>query len=177
MLVLLPDRLQHFIHKHFEGRVLCIREAVFEREHASRMIICTYICALLLRSHLRKPSWKYIMHIVCHSMWHVSYQLQLLPTYTHTQTKACLLVNWKSGKIHRGSCTGRFYTCANPICVLCCHTVCSTSRMKFPVFWFFDRPVFANIKFDTNIGITESGSEMAYSICCRSTDGKVLLTA
>jgi len=60
---------------------------------------------------------------------------------------------------------------------VCCHTVYSTSCMKFPVFWFFDRPVFTNIKLDTNIGITESGSEMAYSICCRSMDGKVLLTA
>jgi len=37
--------------------------------------------------------------------------------------------------------------------------------------------VFTNINFDTNIGITESGSEMAYSICWRSMDMKMLLTA
>jgi len=30
--------------------------------------------------------------------------------HTYAQTKACLVVNWKSGKVHCGSCTGRFYT-------------------------------------------------------------------
>lgn len=76
--------------------------------------------------------------------------------HTHAQTKACLVVNWKSGKVHCGSCTGRFYTCTNPICMLCCHTVYSPSRMKFPVFWSLTYLVFTNINFDTNIGITKS---------------------
>lgn len=98
MLVLLPNRLQHFIHKHLEGRVLCIRKAVFEREHASRMIICTYISPLLLMIHLRKPSWKYIMHIVCHSMWHVSYHLLLLPTYIHMHKPKHVLLFGNHGR-------------------------------------------------------------------------------
>lgn len=151
MLVLLPNRLQPFIHKHLEGRVLCIRKAVFEKEHASRMILCMYICPLLM-IHLRIPSWKYIMHLVCHNMWHVSYQLQLLPIYIHMHKPKHVLQlignrGWfivevvQEGFIHtQGSFTGRFYTYTNPICVLCCHTVYSPSCMKFPVFWFFDIP-------------------------------------
>jgi len=45
--------------------------------------------------------------------------------HTHAQTKACLVVNWKLWMVYCGSCTGRFYTYTNPICVLCCHTVFS----------------------------------------------------
>ena len=125
MLVLLPNSLPHFIDRHLEGRVLCIRKAVFEREHASRMIICTYVCHLMLMIHLRKPSWKYIMHIVCHSMWHVTYQLQLLPTYIHMQKPKHVLLIGNHGRfivevvqegfIHAQT---QFMCCVVTLCIL-----------------------------------------------------------
>ena len=34
----------------------------------------TWICALLLGYHLKKPCWKHCMHIVCYSKWCVSCQ-------------------------------------------------------------------------------------------------------
>jgi len=77
-----------------------------------------------------KESSKETLLEVCHA-YSLSQDVACqLPTsaaaniHAHTQTKACLLVNRKSGKVQCGSCTGRFYTCTNPICVvLCSHTV------------------------------------------------------
>lgn len=86
ILVLLPNRFQHIIHK---GRVVCVRKGVFKRE------LYLSLCPAVGESSKETILEVHHAHSLSQHVTHPLPASAAANLRTHIQTKTCLVVHWE----------------------------------------------------------------------------------